>query len=100
VVLLLGGRDKGGDFAELARALRGARGVIAYGEAAERVARELDEEVPVVKMGSDFAEVLHRARALARSGDAVLLAPACSSFDMFKNAEERGEQFTEWVQAL
>ena len=100
VVLLLGGRDKGGDFAELARVLQGARGVIAYGEAAARVARELDEDVAVVKMGSDFAEVLHRARALARPGDAVLLAPACSSFDMFRNAEERGEQFTEWVQAL
>jgi len=99
-VLLLGGRDKGGEFAELIPALKDARGVIAYGEAAERVARELDEDVPVVKMGKDFGQVLARARALAKRGDAVLLSPACSSFDMFKNAEDRGEQFTKWVEAL
>ena len=100
VVLLLGGRDKGGDFAELSRALKGARAVLAYGEAAGRVASELDAAVPLEKLGSDFGQELSRARALARPGDAVLLAPACSSFDMFRNAEDRGEQFTAWVLAL
>jgi UDP-N-acetylmuramoylalanine--D-glutamate ligase len=100
VVLLLGGRDKGGDFRELAPALAGARGVIAYGEAGPRVASELDEDVAVVKMGSDFGQVLAKARALARPGDAVLLSPACSSFDMFSNAEQRGDMFTAWVEAL
>ena len=100
VVLLLGGRDKGGDFRELVPALGRARGVIAYGEAGTRIANELDEEVPVVKMGSDFGQVLSKAKALAKSGDAVLLSPACSSFDMFTNAEQRGDKFSEWVQAL
>lgn len=102
VVLLLGGRDKGGTFRDLAAALRGggARGVIAYGEAGERAARELDGLAPVVREGSDFAAVLARARTLARPGDAVLLAPACSSFDMFHSAEDRGEEFVRWVESL
>jgi UDP-N-acetylmuramoylalanine--D-glutamate ligase len=100
VVLLLGGRDKGGDFRELVPALKGARGVIAYGEVGERVARELNGSVAVARETGDFGTVLSRARDLAQPGDAVLLSPACSSFDMFANAEQRGEQFTAWVQAL
>ena len=100
VVLLLGGRDKGGRFADLAGPLRGARGVIAYGEAAGRVVRELDGLAPVVAEGSDFSAVVARAGAMALPGDAVLLAPACSSFDMFKNAEERGTIFSALVERL
>ncbi len=100
VVLLVGGRDKGGDFRDLAPALAGARGVIAYGEAGARIAAELDGLVPVVREGSDFEAILARARRTARPGDAVLLAPACSSFDMFRNAEERGTTFRAMVEAM
>jgi UDP-N-acetylmuramoylalanine--D-glutamate ligase len=100
VVLLVGGRDKGGDFRDLAPALAGARGVIAYGEAGGRIAAELDGLVPVVREGSDFAAIMARARRTARAGDAVLLAPACSSFDMFRNAEERGTIFRTIVEGM
>lgn len=100
VVLLLGGRDKGGDFSELVPALTGARGVIAYGQAAERIARELEGAPGVAREGGDFARVIARAKQTARPGDAVLLSPACSSFDMFENAEQRGEEFTRLVKAL
>lgn len=100
VVLLLGGRDKGGDFRDLALALASARGVIGYGEAGERVARELSPKTNVVREGMDFERVLGRARDMAKPGDAVLLSPACSSFDMFRNAEERGDVFTSWVKSL
>jgi UDP-N-acetylmuramoylalanine--D-glutamate ligase len=100
VVLLLGGKDKGGDFSELVPALERARGVIAYGQAGERIARELKGAPGVAREGGDFAAVIARARQTARSGDAVLLSPACSSFDMFENAEQRGLEFTRLVNAL
>ncbi len=100
VVLLLGGKDKGGDFGELAGALASARGIVAYGEAGERIRRELEKKVTVIHEGSEFERVLATARSMAKAGDAVLLSPACSSFDMFENAEQRGERFTRWVEAL
>ena len=55
--------------------------------------------LPVVTAG-DFEEVLARARGLARPGDAVLLSPACSSYDMFDNYEQRGERFRAAVEAM
>ena len=93
-VLLLGGRHKGEPYTALAPAIRqNCRAVIAYGESAEIVERDLGALVPVERLGSDFAEVVARARAVAKPGDAVLLSPACSSYDMFNNYEERGAEF-------
>ena len=93
-VLLLGGRHKGEPYTALAPAIkRTCKAVIAYGESAEIVVKDLGGLVPVERLGSDFAEVIDRARAVARPGDAVLLSPACSSYDMFNNYEERGAEF-------
>ena len=93
-VLLLGGRHKGEPYTALADAFA-ARGrvVLAYGEAAPVIAADLGGRVPLERVDGDFAAVVARARALARPGDAVLLSPACSSFDMFRNYEERGATF-------
>ena len=98
-VLLLGGRHKGEPYTVLAPALRErARAIVAYGEAGPIVARDLAGiGVPVVA-GGDFDQVMARARELARPGDAVLLSPACSSYDMFNNYEERGRRFGEIVE--
>jgi UDP-N-acetylmuramoylalanine--D-glutamate ligase len=100
VVVVLGGRYKGGDFADLAPALR-TRGrlVLAVGEAAERVRAALEGVVPVEACASLDAAV-ERARTAARPGDVVLLAPACSSFDMFRDYADRGRAFKAAVRRL
>jgi UDP-N-acetylmuramoylalanine--D-glutamate ligase len=100
VLVILGGRYKGGDFAVLAPRLR-ARGsrVLAIGEARERVGAALGGTVPVDACDSLRAAV-ERARALAEPGDTVLLAPACSSFDMFADYAERGRAFKDEVGRL
>ena len=93
-VLLLGGRHKGEPYTALAHGIRAhATHVIAFGEAAPIVERDLTGIVPVEVVSGTFEDVMRRARELARPGDAVLLSPACSSYDMFNNYMERGERF-------
>jgi UDP-N-acetylmuramoylalanine--D-glutamate ligase len=99
-VLLLGGRHKGASYAELAPELRRTvRLVVAYGEAASQIARDLGGTVTVEQGGSTFADVIALAAKRAKKGDAVLLSPACSSFDMFANYEQRGTEFKKLVAA-
>jgi len=93
-ILLLGGRHKGSSYRALAPVLAPwVRQIIAFGEAAPLVAEDLSDLVPVERCDGDFTSVIARARALAARGDAVLLSPACSSFDMFENYEVRGAEF-------
>jgi UDP-N-acetylmuramoylalanine--D-glutamate ligase len=93
-IVLLGGRHKGEPYTGLVPALqRVAKRVIAYGESGPRVEQDLRDALPVERLGSDFAEVMARARAAAEPGDVVLLSPACSSYDMFDNYQERGAAF-------
>lgn len=93
-VLLLGGKHKGEPYTGLIPELkRTARAVIAYGEAAPLVEKDLAGAVPLTRVGSSFDEVVATARRLAQRGDVVLLSPACSSYDMFDNYEQRGTVF-------
>jgi UDP-N-acetylmuramoylalanine--D-glutamate ligase len=93
-ILLLGGKHKGEPYTSLASELRRTvKRVIAYGEAARLIARDLEGVVPVELGGTSFSDVIERARRAAVPGDAVLLSPACSSFDMFDNYEKRGIEF-------
>lgn len=99
-VLLLGGKHKGEPYIALEPALRRTvKKVIAYGEAAAQIERDLAGMVPVELGGADFSNVVDRARRSASPGDAVLLSPACSSFDMFENYEARGAAFKKLVKA-
>lgn len=94
VILLLGGRHKGEPYTQLLDAMQGrVTKVIAYGEAAPIVAEDLAGHAAVDRVDGSFADVVARAAAVARSGDAVLLSPACASFDMFRDYEERGRAF-------
>jgi UDP-N-acetylmuramoylalanine--D-glutamate ligase len=99
-VLLLGGRHKGEPYTALADHLKGrCKAVVAFGEAGDIVERDLKGKVKVVRAGS-FPDVIEKARKLAQSGEAVLLSPACSSYDMFRNYEDRGAQFRSAVETM
>jgi UDP-N-acetylmuramoylalanine--D-glutamate ligase len=100
-ILLLGGRHQGESYSRLADELRRTvKTVIAYGEAASIIVQDIGKVVPTEQMGRSFEEIIERARKLAMPGDAVLLSPACSSFDMFKNYEERGTMFKRLAAAV
>ncbi len=99
-VLIAGGRDKLGSYQPLVDALQQkGRALVLIGEAAERIERAVGERLPVERAAS-MSDAVERAYRLARPGDAVLLSPACSSFDMFKSYAERGDRFVEAVREL
>lgn len=100
VLAILGGRYKGGDFADLADAAAGrCKMVLAIGEAQERIEASLAAVVPVVRCAS-LEEAVARGLAAGAPGDTVVLAPACSSFDMFKDYADRGRAFKDAVHRL
>jgi UDP-N-acetylmuramoylalanine--D-glutamate ligase len=100
VVAIVGGKYKGGDFADLAEPLRGhGRAVVAIGEAKSMVKAALAKVVPVEEAAS-LADAVRRAWDLAVPDGVVLLAPACSSFDMFTDYADRGRAFKEEVRRL
>jgi UDP-N-acetylmuramoylalanine--D-glutamate ligase len=92
-VLLLGGRHKGQPYTALAPLLaERCRGVLAFGESAPRIDADLRDVVRLERVGT-LTDAVARAREWAQPGDAVLLSPACSSFDQFTNYEARGAAF-------
>ncbi len=96
-VLLLGGRHKGEPYRALLPRLEATDAtVVAYGEAADLIEADLGGAIRVVRAGS-FEDAVARAVALAPEGGAVLLSPACSSYDMFDNYEQRGAAFRDLV---
>jgi UDP-N-acetylmuramoylalanine--D-glutamate ligase len=99
VVVILGGRDKEGDFGALLPYLKATRRAVLIGEARDVIARALAGRIDTTE-AADMADAVRTARAAARPGDTVLLAPACASFDMFRNYQERGEVFRASVNAL
>ena len=99
-VLIAGGRDKGGSYGPLVEALtRKGRAAVVLGEAAEAIANAIGDRLPVRRAGT-MDEAVRIAASLAAPGDAVLLSPACSSFDMFRDYKHRGDEFVRAVQAL
>ena len=100
VILILGGKDKGGDFASLLPLVRQrAAGLVLMGKAREAIAAQMGEPVPTRKVQT-MKEAVSAAKSLASPGQVVLLAPACASFDAYRNFEERGEDFKQRVLEL
>jgi UDP-N-acetylmuramoylalanine--D-glutamate ligase len=97
IVLVLGGRGKGGDFSPLRSEVRKrVRAAVLVGEAADKLEKALGDG----DGAADYREVVRTAFGLAARGDVVLLAPACTSWDMFKDFEERGRTFKREVRLL
>ncbi len=100
IILILGGRDKGGNFSLLREPVKNrVRTIILIGEAKDKIEESLSATVPMMRV-SDLAEAVRLAYSVALPGDVVLLAPGCTSFDMFRNFEERGKAFKTEVYAL
>lgn len=100
VVLIAGGDGKSQDFAPLAAAARGrARAVVLIGRDAPRIAAAIGDAVPLLS-ASDMQQAVEIALKAAQPGDAVLLSPACASYDMFRNYVHRAEVFSDAVAAL
>ncbi|MCX7893590.1 MAG: UDP-N-acetylmuramoyl-L-alanine--D-glutamate ligase [Burkholderiales bacterium] len=101
VVLIAGGEGKGQDFAPLAEAVaRAAREVVLIGRDAPLIAAAVAGSGVPVERAATMEDAVARAFAAARPGDAVLLSPACASFDMFRNYVHRGEAFAAAVQVV
>jgi len=98
--VILGGKDKNSDYHPLAAILKEkAREVLLIGAAADKIEEQLRGDVPTVKCET-LERAIRHARASARSGETVLLAPACASFDQFENFEHRGREFKRLVHQL
>jgi UDP-N-acetylmuramoylalanine--D-glutamate ligase len=101
VVLIAGGEGKGQDFAPLAGPVsRHARCVLLIGRDGAQIARALGDSGVALLYATSMEEAVAQARAQAQPGDAVLLSPACASFDMFRNYRHRGEVFAACVREM
>jgi UDP-N-acetylmuramoylalanine--D-glutamate ligase len=100
IILIAGGKDKGGDYSKLNHLIsKNVRGVVLIGAAKDRMAATWSDLVPLYRSDS-LAEAIKIALEQARPGENVLLSPGCSSFDMFKDFEDRGQKFKEIVITL
>lgn len=100
VILIAGGKDKGLDYRQIIPSAKDkVREVILIGQAKEKIAHDLGDALPLTK-AKTLEEAVHAAYQKARQGDCVLLSPMCSSFDMFRDYEERGSVFKRIVNDL
>ena len=101
VVLIAGGKDKGGSYVPMAEALRDrSRAAVLIGEATPLIEPVLREHGINVVLATTMSDAVQKSAAAAKSGDVVLLSPACASFDMFKSYAHRAEEFVHAVHAL
>jgi UDP-N-acetylmuramoylalanine--D-glutamate ligase len=101
VVLILGGVDKGNDYTMLKDLVKQkVKAIVCLGKDNERIHRAFEDVVDVIVNTSSAAEAVQTSYYLATKGDTVLLSPACASFDLFKNYEDRGRQFKQAVKEL
>ena len=100
-ILILGGVDKGNDYSLLAEGIRDkVKAIICLGKDTKKIHEAFGKLVNVLVDTHSAEEAVQTAFHLAAKGDTVLLSPACASFDLFKNYEDRGQQFKKAVKDL
>lgn len=101
VVLILGGVDKGNDYGMLKDLVKSkVKGIVCLGKDNKRIHEAFEDDVEVIVNTFSASEAVQIAYHMAKKGDTVLLSPACASFDLFKNYEDRGNQFKKAVMEL
>jgi UDP-N-acetylmuramoylalanine--D-glutamate ligase len=101
IVLIAGGVDKGGSYQPLRdRMIEAGRAIVVLGEAAPLLERAFAGSAVELRRAKSMDDAVIKASSLAQPGDTVLLAPACSSFDMFRSYAERGDVFQQAVRTL
>ena len=97
-VWIAGGTDKGNDYGPIKEfARRKVRALICMGVDNAKLMREFEGIVPIIRNCNTFEDAMRAAKEVAQEGNTVLLSPACASFDLFRNYEERGRMFKAWV---
>lgn len=101
VVLILGGKDKGNDYREIEELVKTkVHALVFLGVDNLKLHKFFDGKIETIVDAGSMEEAVNKAYALATEGDSVLLSPCCASFDLFKNYEDRGDQFKYWVRKL
>ncbi len=98
VVWIAGGTDKGNDYAPLFEFMPRVKALVCMGVDNGKLVREFAGRVPIVFDTHSLDEAMSAARGVAQQGDTVLLSPACASFDLFENYEDRGQKFRQWIE--
>lgn len=100
VVWIAGGTDKGNDYADLYPLVDKVRALICLGKDNRKLIQSFSGKIPIIEEAFSMKEAVASAYRLAQPGDTVLLSPACASFDLFENYEDRGRQFKAFVKEL
>jgi len=101
VIWLAGGIDKGNDYTLIEDLVKHkVKAIVSLGNGAKKIHTAFEDVVSTMDNGQTINEAVEKAFNLAEKGDVVLLSPACASFDMFENYEDRGRQFKEAVKQL
>jgi len=98
IVLIMGGIDKGNDYEAILPLIKEkVKGIVCLGVDNEKIKATFSSMVEKIVETDSMEAAIEKSREMAQSGDQILLSPACSSFDLFKNYIDRGEQFTKIV---
>ncbi|WP_373515530.1 UDP-N-acetylmuramoyl-L-alanine--D-glutamate ligase [Persicitalea sp.] len=101
IILIMGGVDKGNDYSQIEPLVRQkVKGMVALGTDTKKLADYFESIVPNFEVTQSLKEAVQTAQSWAKSGDVVMLSPACASFDLFKNYQDRGERFKKEVEEL